>query len=289
MPGATADREEKGRPLLPDLAGVRAGADTLSEVADHLKNENLFAFVEKSETLDEARDLLHRIGAELVCVSESSQAQIEQVRGASLLLLETRIGAASGIEHCRNLKEQGLDIPVIFLSEENEAAVYSAAAEFGADIIFRPFNASELVFRCYRQLLTRSPQREPPRREKKPGQVLLAEDDPLTATLLEKSLSNAGFNVMRVSDGDQALAALRRHEFDAVVLDVEMPGTDGYGVLQQLRLGQMNARTPALMLTSRSQERDIILAFELGADDYVQKPYNPLELVTRLRRLMSRR
>ena len=286
--GATADGQENRGPLLPDRGRGSAGAETFSEVVDRLENEKLFAYVEKPETLDETRDLLHRIGAELVCASEPSQPEIEQVRDVSLLLLDTRIGATSGIEYCQNLEKQGLDIPVIFMSEEHEAATCFAAAELGADIVFRPFSANELVIRCYRQLSAGSRQRDSLSRERKPGQVLLAEDDPFTAIFLEKSLSKAGFNAMHVPDGDQALAALRRHEFDAVVLDIEMPGTDGYGVLQQLRLGQTNSGTPALMLTSRSQEGDIIRAFELGADDYVQKPFNPLELVVRLRRLMSR-
>ena len=90
-------------------------------------------------------------------------------------------------------------------------------------------------------------------------------------------------------DGDAALEALAKERFGLVVLDINMPKTDGYGVLSQMRLRPDSRSTPVLMLSARVQEHDIVKAFDLGADDYVTKPFNPLELVFRVRRLMRRR
>jgi DNA-binding response OmpR family regulator len=117
---------------------------------------------------------------------------------------------------------------------------------------------------------------------------LVAEDDPLIARFLVSNLEGSGFQVTLVEDGDAALEALARERFGLAVLDINMPKTDGYGVLSQMRLRPESRSTPVLMLSSRVQEHDIVRAFDLGADDYVTKPFNPLELVSRIRRLMRR-
>ena len=93
---------------------------------------------------------------------------------------------------------------------------------------------------------------------------------------------------VRAGREDAALEALTKERFGLVVLDINMPKTDGYGVLSQMRLRPESRSTPVLMLSSRVQEHDIVRAFDLGADDYVTKPFNPLELVSRIRRLMRR-
>jgi DNA-binding response OmpR family regulator len=117
---------------------------------------------------------------------------------------------------------------------------------------------------------------------------LVAEDDPLIARFLVSNLEGSGFQVTLVEDGDAALEALARERFGLAVLDINMPKTDGYGVLSQMRLRPESRSTPVLMLSSRVQEHDIVRAFDLGADDYVTKPFNPLELVSRIRRLIRR-
>jgi DNA-binding response OmpR family regulator len=116
----------------------------------------------------------------------------------------------------------------------------------------------------------------------------VAEDDPLIARFVISNLEGAGFKTTLVGDGDAALEAFSRKPFNVVILDINMPKTDGFGVLSQLRLRPESHRTPVLMLSARSQEHDIVRAFDLGADDYVTKPFNPLELVTRVRRLTRR-
>jgi two-component system alkaline phosphatase synthesis response regulator PhoP len=117
-------------------------------------------------------------------------------------------------------------------------------------------------------------------------QILLVEDDLALRTLLRDAFTSDGHGVTVASDGDEALAALRARAFDLCVLDVLLPGPSGLEVLQALR--KRDQRTPVLLLTARSAESDKVLGLELGADDYVTKPFSLRELRARVRVLLRR-
>jgi len=114
--------------------------------------------------------------------------------------------------------------------------------------------------------------------------VLLADDDPIVLALLCSILPNYGMQCQTAENGREALRAIRETKPQAAVLDVNMPGPDGYEVLTAIR--EENLPTLVVMLTVRQQEADILRGFQLGADDYMIKPFNPLELVARLKRLL---
>jgi two-component system, OmpR family, phosphate regulon response regulator OmpR len=116
--------------------------------------------------------------------------------------------------------------------------------------------------------------------------ILLVEDDPRLADMLVEYLGQAGFNVTHASRGAAALEKLHAAAFDAVVLDLMLPDMDGLDVCRQLRT---RYDTPVLMLTARGEAVDRIVGLELGADDYLPKPFEPRELVARLRAIMRRR
>jgi len=119
--------------------------------------------------------------------------------------------------------------------------------------------------------------------------VLVAEDDPVTTKILLHRLSHEhGFRVVHADDGTAALAVAEREALDAAILDIRLPGLDGLGVLARLREMPRYERLPILMLTSLGSERDVVRGFELGADDYVVKPFSPAELIARVRRLLAR-
>ena len=118
--------------------------------------------------------------------------------------------------------------------------------------------------------------------------ILVAEDDPVAATLVEHHLLSEGFSVRRYGDGASALAGCIEHRPDLVLLDVKMPIMDGFEALERLRATPAVARTPIMMLTGLGNDSDLVRAFDLGADDYMVKPFSPPELAARIRRLLRR-
>jgi two-component system response regulator MprA len=116
--------------------------------------------------------------------------------------------------------------------------------------------------------------------------ILVVDDDDSLRTALARVLAASGFEVDVAEDGDEALRLLRRRHFDAVVLDVVMPGRDGIDVCESLR--RSGSQLPILMLTARDTVRDRVLGLEAGADDYLTKPFANEELVARLRALLRR-
>ena len=117
--------------------------------------------------------------------------------------------------------------------------------------------------------------------------VLVVEDEPAIAELLRSFLSRDGFEVRLAADGESGLLAIREHRPAAVILDVGLPGIDGTEVCRQLRA--TGDWTPVLFVTARDDEVDRVLGLELGADDYVTKPFSPREVVARVRAVLRRR
>ena len=117
------------------------------------------------------------------------------------------------------------------------------------------------------------------------SRILIVEDDPRIAALAAKNLEAAGFECHQVHDGEQALVEFRRLEPSLVVLDVMLPGIDGLEFTRRIR---RDSKTPILMLTALASEGDKVLGLELGADDYLSKPFGIRELVARVRALLRR-
>lgn len=122
------------------------------------------------------------------------------------------------------------------------------------------------------------------------GRVLVVDDDPTVSEVVTAYLERAGFTVHRAADGPAALEAAARHRPDLVVLDLMLPGMDGLEVCRRLRAASGSAADPVavVMLTARGDEEDRILGLEVGADDYVTKPFSPRELVLRVRSVLRR-
>ena len=118
-----------------------------------------------------------------------------------------------------------------------------------------------------------------------PGRILVVEDEHNIASLLELYLSNDGFAVTWVGDGAQALDEAERIQPSLVILDLMLPGLDGLEVCRRLRA---RSRVPIIILTARDSEIDRIVGLELGADDYVTKPFSPRELVARVKAVLRR-
>ncbi len=117
--------------------------------------------------------------------------------------------------------------------------------------------------------------------------ILVAEDDELTATLLRHILKRSGWEVTHYLDGREALAWAREHDAALILSDVKMPGMDGYELIQELRALPRHRRTPIVLVSSMSRDSDLIRGLELGANDYVKKPFSPDELSARLKSILG--
>jgi two-component system phosphate regulon response regulator PhoB len=120
------------------------------------------------------------------------------------------------------------------------------------------------------------------------SRILIVDDEPDLVRLLEYNLKQAGFETETASTGEAALAAARARKPDAVVLDLMLPDLPGTEVCRQLRRDERLRNTPIIMLTAKSEEVDRVVGFELGADDYVTKPFSVRELVLRLKAILRR-
>jgi two-component system alkaline phosphatase synthesis response regulator PhoP len=124
--------------------------------------------------------------------------------------------------------------------------------------------------------------------------ILIVEDDPAVRDVVNHALSREGMATVAVEDGETALERLRREvePFDLVVLDIMLPGMDGISVCREIRTGEASSASrdvPLMMLTARDDEINVVVGLEVGADDYMTKPFRPSELVSRVRAHLRRR
>jgi len=120
------------------------------------------------------------------------------------------------------------------------------------------------------------------------AKILVVDDEPDAVELIEFNLKAAGYDVVSAGTGTEALEKARREKPDLIVLDVMLPEMDGMEVCKTIRNDPTIAATPIIMLTARAAEIDRVLGLELGADDYLTKPFSPRELVLRIRGLLKR-
>jgi len=118
-----------------------------------------------------------------------------------------------------------------------------------------------------------------------PAEILVADDDITVRALVRSTLQNFGMQCRMAASGPEALEEVQGHRLQAVVLDVNMPGMDGFEVLAAIRAEKIPVRV--ILLTARQRDSDVLIGFSLGADDYLVKPFNPMELVARLKRLLA--
>jgi DNA-binding response OmpR family regulator len=116
--------------------------------------------------------------------------------------------------------------------------------------------------------------------------ILVAEDDANILTGLKDTLESEGYRVSTAVDGQEALALLQGHTYDLIILDIMMPGKSGYDVCRQIR--SQNEDLPVIMLTAKSEEIDKVVGLELGADDYITKPFGVHELLARISAVLRR-
>jgi DNA-binding response OmpR family regulator len=118
------------------------------------------------------------------------------------------------------------------------------------------------------------------------GKIVIIEDDATIARLVELELAHAGYEVVKYGDGESALLEIATVDPDLVLLDLMLPGADGLTVARTIR--EQGLAMPILMLTARSETQDVVMGFDAGADDYLRKPFEVPELLSRVRALLKR-
>ncbi|MCB9454226.1 MAG: response regulator transcription factor [Anaerolineaceae bacterium] len=118
--------------------------------------------------------------------------------------------------------------------------------------------------------------------------VLVVDDDKQIVRLIRSYLEEGGYSVLTAYEGEVALHTIRRERPDLVILDLMLPGQDGWEITRRVRSDETIAATPIIMLTARVEDTDKIVGLELGADDYITKPFNPREVVARVRAVLRR-
>ena len=117
------------------------------------------------------------------------------------------------------------------------------------------------------------------------AKILVVEDEAGVSELVTMYLKKEGFEVIQVFDGEEALQKLRKQPFDLVILDIMLPGKDGFEICREVR---KFSRVPIIMLTARDEEIDRVVGLEIGADDYISKPFSPREMVARVKAVLRR-
>ena len=164
-----------------------------------------------------------------------------------------------------------------------------------SDFVIDPWSPEELIMRAYHLLsVMQAPAAVsasgPARRSAAasgPLKALVADDDLATSILISTALKSQGFEVTTARDGGEALQLAHNPEFSVVVLDINMPTLSGFEVLSALQAEGAISKVRVLVVSNRHQEADIVRAFALGAVDYVTKPFSPLELAARARRILA--
>ena len=199
------------------------------------------------------------------------------------------------------------DTSVFVLSGVDKASIREECLALGASkFIAKPFNPATIADAIAGELLAPEvalPATEtkpstapatapvappvPARAPAKPMSILIAEDDELLASVIKHRLTRDGFIIKHVTDGAAALAAVEQESYALVLLDVKMPLMDGFEVLTNIRKNPAHADMPIVMLTAMGSEKDVVRGYDLGANDYVLKPFSPVELLAKVKRLLK--
>lgn len=196
-----------------------------------------------------------------------------------LIVLDVNMPDMNGFEVLEKLKSdpEFQAIPVIMLTRRDEDETVMKAFSAGAvDYITKPFKVPELATRIMSVL----------KRDRKI--VLIADDDELIADLLRQRFFLMGFTVLMARNGNEALARLLADQPHLAILDVAMPGTDGLTVLKQAKSSRASAHIPIVMLTKDNEKKNVLMALDSGAHDYIAKPFDIDELAARVSGILRR-
>jgi two-component system cell cycle response regulator DivK len=221
-------------------------------------------------------------------VIEAPSAGLTTVMVERFDIIVLNVGGVAG-SACQKNTSPGLNKPVLLVGSRASISESVVSIEtVSRDFLTTPWDSEELLVRCCKLLTPDLINAAPPQRDG-PAQVVIADDDPAIGALLTATLRRTGAECRLARTGAEALALVRELVPDALILDVNMPGMDGFEVLTNLKADHLTARVPVVLLTARQQESDVLKGFSCGASDYITKPFNPMEVTARIARYLPRK
>jgi two-component system cell cycle response regulator len=232
-----------------------------------------------------------------VAASADDAERLVQQHPIDLILLDLILPDRDGRDFLVQLRQSSAtaEIPVIVLSGQEGAAARAECLAVGAsDFLVKPPDPVALRATVARMsaprrrsaLAAKARSAESAPSVSVPTKVLLVEDDRVTATLIRHRLVRDGMEVTDFANGEDAFRWAEGSGFDIAILDVKVPGMDGFELLGRLRMIPRLAHVPVVMLTALTGEADVVRGLGLGASDYMVKPFSPAELLARVRRLV---
>lgn len=238
-----------------------------------------------------------------IAQSASEAVRLLAEKPADLLILDLVLPDRDGRDLLVELRSDPAtaDMPVIVLSAKSDDVARTESLAVGADeFVLKPADPTDLRATVQRALEgdpttvssnddpAPGPEGEIEAEGARPVRILLVEDDRVTATLVHHRLTRAGFEVFDFLNGSDGHRWAEGVEFDGAVLDIQVPGMGGFELLERIRAMPHVEDVPVVMLTSLGHESQVVRALDLGANDYIHKPFSPSELVARVRRLVTR-
>lgn len=236
------------------------------------------------EEANRIRNAADRANAPVVIELVKGESNETQMEYGALVINECAVSGSDA------LHRPELSVPAVFIGSRASLQSLSKLPARAFDFLIAPWDAEEVLMRVYRLIARVAP---PQPAADSPGaidsrpRVLIADDDPSIVALVAETLEQFEMVCDIARSGSQALDAVQKFPPDAIVLDVNMLDLDGFEVLKRLRRNLVTKDIPVLLLTARSKESDIARGFGYGADDYVVKPFKPLDLVKRVDKMLS--
>lgn len=202
-----------------------------------------------------------------------------------LIILDIYLPGIDGCELCRRIKNdpRTKDMPVIFLTAATQKEDIKKAIDAGCDLFLsKPFDPLKLVEMAEKILIPESINAN------SKYKILVIDDDISIVELLEVNLKSAGYKVEIAFDGEMAMELIERGKFDLIILDIMIPKIDGYEICRRLRKKDTTMMTPVIVLSAKNKPVDKIAGLKLGADEYVTKPFDVEELITRVDSILKR-
>ena len=233
---------------------------------------------------------LEKQGYTVAAANDGQQAlDMMAVENFDLLLLDIMMPVMDGYDVLEKMRadQKFKSIPVIVLTAESEASNIIRCIELGAnDYLVKPFDMVVLRNRIVRSLLNRRFREDVSGNIDWDGQqtpnVLVVEDNEMSRELLHKRVSRAGYQVSSVEDGQAAIDSLTENPVDLVLLDIMMPGKNGFDVLQHLKQDEALKHIAVIMISALDDKDSIDKCLQMGAEDYITKPFNALILKSRI-------